>query len=70
MELSYISGSKFPGSKNEKKTFLKSFLYFREWNVLAPSLKNVLYFRKELTGPENQTKNLPQRNFLPLVTVS
>ena len=41
---------------------LKSFLYFMnfgKWYFLAPSLKNFLYFRKELTGPENHTKNLP-----------
>ena len=30
------------------------FLYFRKWNFLAPSLKNVLYFNKEFTKPENK----------------
>ena len=25
------------------------FLYFRKWNFLAPSLKSILYFRRELS---------------------
>ena len=37
---------------------LKNFLYFRnscfrKWNFLAPSLKNFLYFGRELAKPEN-----------------
>ena len=32
-KVSYVSGSNFTGSKNEKKTLLKSFLYFRKWNL-------------------------------------
>ena len=43
-----ISGSDFPGLKNEENPPLKSFFYFRKWNFLAPSLKTFLYFRGEL----------------------
>ena len=58
----YISGSNFPSSKKKKqkekkkKTLLKNFLYFRKWNFLVPRLKTFLYFRRELTKSENQTK--------------
>ena len=44
----------------------KSFRYFvkysypQEMELSRPSLKNFLYFRKELTGPEDQTKNLSE----------
>ena len=51
-----ISGSNFPCSKNEKKKLLKCFLYFGKWNFLASSLKNFLYFRRELARPENRKK--------------
>ena len=51
MELSYISRNgntkkrlifeevTFRAQKIKKKTLQKSFLYFREWKFLAPSLK-------------------------------
>ena len=47
----------------------KRFRYFvkyscaQEMELLAPTLENFLYFRKELTEPENQTKNLPKEIF-------
>ena len=41
----------------KKKTLWKSFLYFGRWNFLALSLKNILYFRRELVKPKKQTKN-------------
>ena len=56
----------FTSSKNEKNSFLNSFLYFGKWNFLATSLKNFLYFRKELTKPRKQIRNLLRRNFLSL----
>ena len=46
------------GEPKKKKTLLrKNFLLFVKWGFLAPSLKNVLYFRRELAKPENQTKS-------------
>ena len=62
-ELSYISGSNLPSWKSKKKPLLKSFLYFGKWKS-----KNFFYFRKELTKPQKQTKNLLRRNLWPLVT--
>ena len=50
----YISGSNFPNSKNKKNPLLKRFLNFRKWTFLAPNLENFLYFRNELTKPENR----------------
>ena len=38
---------------------LWSILACKRWDFLAPSLKYYLYFRKELTGPENQARNIP-----------
>ena len=46
-----------------RKKLLKSFLYLRKWNFLAPSLKNFLYIRKEVLKLQKQIKNLFQRNF-------
>ena len=40
---SCVSGSNFPGCKNEKKTLFKSLLYFRKWNFLATNLKNPFF---------------------------
>ena len=37
-----------------KKSTLKKFLILREMELPDPSLKNVLYFRREVTTPENQ----------------
>ena len=37
-----------------KKSTLKKFLILREMDLPDPSLKNVLYFRMEVTTPENQ----------------
>ena len=51
---SYISWSNFPSPKSKNNSLLKSFLYFKKWKFLAPSLKNFLYIRKKLTGTENQ----------------
>ena len=55
---SYISGSDFPNSKYKKNPLLKSFLYFGKWNFLAPSLKNLLYFRSNLECLKIKQKNL------------
>ena len=67
---SYISGSNFTSSKKKKKKknspLLESFLSFEKRDFLAPSLKDILYFRKEFKKPNNQTKNLHRRNFLSL----
>ena len=38
-ELSYISGSNFPGSKNEKKNTLKNFLIFQEMELSSSKTK-------------------------------
>ena len=46
--ISYISGGNFPSSKNLKNPLLKSFLCFGKCNFLVPSLKNFLYFKREL----------------------
>ena len=37
-----------------KKSTLKKFLILREMELPDPSFKNVLYFRREVTTPENQ----------------
>ena len=58
----------FPAQRTKKNSLLKSFLYFGKCKFPAPSLKNFLYFRKELTKHQKQTKNLLWRNFLSLVT--
>ena len=50
----YISGSNFPSSKSKTSQLWKSFLYFRKRNFLAPSLKNVLCFRRNFQSPKNQ----------------
>ena len=47
----YISGSNFPSSKNEKEALLKCLLYFGKWNFLGLILKTFLYFRMKLTKP-------------------
>ena len=57
-----MSGSNFPSSKNEKKTLLKSFLYFREMELSNHKLKKTLFqkklaksiFQKKLAWPANQ----------------
>ena len=38
-----------------------------EIELFIPELKIFLYFRKELTGPKNQSKNLSQKSFSSLV---
>ena len=71
----YISGGNFPSSKKRKKHTQKKFLvffqkifflYFREWNFLAPNLKSsnifsknkfLLYFRSELAKLEKQKRS-------------
>ena len=45
-ELSYISGSNFPGSKSKKNPLLKSFLYFREMKLSSPKPKKPLLFQE------------------------
>ena len=67
-ELSYISGNNFSSSKSKMNPLLKSFLCFGKWNFLSTTLKKLLCFRKELTKPQKETKNLLQRNFLSLLT--
>ena len=54
-ETSHISENNFPISKNEKNLLCKNFLYFGKWDSPVPSLKSLLYFRKELTKHENKT---------------
>ena len=44
----------------KKKNTLKKSLIFRGMELSIPKLKKRLNFRNELTGPENQTKNLPE----------
>ena len=63
-ELSYSSGSNFQSLKSKKNPLLKNFSYFGKWNFLAPSLKNFLYFRRELAKPEKQTKKPALKKFL------
>ena len=67
MELSYISRNPkklifeeatFRAQKM-KKTALEKCLTFREMELSSPKLTKLLMFQKELTGPENQAKNLP-----------
>ena len=53
--LSYISGNITFRARKVKKSALKNFLYFGKWKLLAPTLKNVLYFRRELAKPGKQT---------------
>ena len=66
---SYISGKKFPNSKNEKNPLWKNVLYFREWNFLVPNLKNLLYFRRKLAKSQNQKKKcLVRENLLNVST--
>ena len=43
------------------------FPIFQEMELSSPKLKNFLYFKKELTKPKKQTKNLFRRTFLFLV---
>ena len=53
----------FLGNGNPEKT---SYIFSKEslsyisgkWNFLTTSLKNFLYFRKELARPENQKKSI------------
>ena len=66
MELSYISGNGNPEKlfifqetklselEKRKKSALKKLLIFRKLNFLDPSLKNFLYFRRDLQSPKNQ----------------
>ena len=51
---SYISGSNFPSSKNEKNPLLKCFLYFGEMELSSSKLKNLLTFQEVTCKPENQ----------------
>ena len=51
---SSFSRSNFSSSKSKKNPLLKSLSYFHKWNFLAPSLKNFLYFRRELAISKNQ----------------
>ena len=61
-ELSYISGNGKPKNLlifqevnfRAQKKKKKNFLYVRNWNFLAPRLKNFLYFSQK---PENRKKN-------------
>ena len=48
----YISWTNFPRSKKEKTPWKNFLLYLRKWNFQAPSLKIVLYFRRELAKPQ------------------
>ena len=43
--------------KKKKNTLWKNFLYFAKWNFLAPSLKNLLNFRKELKSLKIKKKS-------------
>ena len=60
-ELSYISGNGKPKNLlifqevnfRVRKIKKKNFLYVRNWNFLAPRLKNFLYFSQK---PENRKK--------------
>ena len=73
-ELSYISGNRnpkknsdisgrnFPSSKSKKNPVLKSFLYFRKCNFLAPSLEKILYFMGNFQSPKNQTLSYFPKN--------
>ena len=40
----------------------------QEMELSSPKLKKLRIFPKEIAGPANQTKNLPQRNVLSPVT--
>ena len=44
----------FPSFKNGKNLLWKNWWYFWKWNFLAPSLKNFLYFSRNLQSPKNQ----------------
>ena len=77
LKFPYISGNaaflyfifkevNFRARNAKKNRLIKSFHISR--NFPAPGLKNFLYFRKKFRGVENQTKNLPRKNFLSLVT--
>ena len=50
---SYISGSNFPSSKNNKNLLLKSF-FISGNGISSPKFKKILTFQEELLKPENQ----------------
>ena len=50
-----------------KKPLLKNFLCFWKWNFQAQSLKNFLYFRRELAKHEKQTKQICSKQFLKMI---
>ena len=66
-ELSYISGNGKPKNLlifqevnfRAQKKKKKKFLHVRNWNFLAPRLKNFLYFSQK---PENRKKNNKKTN--------
>ena len=58
LKTSYISGSNFSIWKNKKRLLLRKVSYIsQKRNFLAPSLKNFLYFRKELTRLKNRQRH-------------
>ena len=60
-ELSYISESNFPCSKNEKNSLLKSFLYLGEMDLSNYKLKILLTFQERTEkAPETNKKSAPK----------
>ena len=55
---SCISGGNFMSSKNEKRPLVKISLYFRKWNLHAPSLKDFLYFKRSFQSLKIKQKSL------------
>ena len=63
-KIPYISGNRFPSSKNKKKLTLEKFLTFQEMQISSPKLKKLLIFQERAYKAPKTNKKSALKKFL------